>query len=796
MDIQKVLEELDCFIQEQKIEKIPSFFEEKYDEAKKAEQRDALLILYNESMGFYREIGNYAKSIECAELAIELAKEMGLSGSVAFATTLLNAANAYRAAGKAERSLELYNQVFAIYEKELARDDMYFANLYNNLSLAYQELQSYEQAKEALLKALAICKENENTVFEIAVTHANLANTCISLEEDEEALEHAMVAVRMFEQQHVEDAHYSAALSALGSLYYKQGLYEKAAETVEKARECVAKYLGRNNLQYERLTDNLEKIRQAYEKEILLKRTDEEKMQAGKVSGLELCRQYYEAYGIKMIAEKFPAYENKIAVGLVGQGSDCFGYDDELSHDHDFGPRFMMWLTKETYDEIGEALQKAYEELPATFLGITRNMTLRGKEREGVFIIDSFYEELLGVSEKLGINKTAFWTAVPEYSLAAATNGEVFRDEEGIFTNIRKQLLSYYTKAVWYRRIAQESALFSQTGEYNMSRMWNRGQYVAAQLAKADCVKHAMKLWYLLQRTYAPHDKWLFKGISDTEVTLALEKLCMLSLKDKKQLTEAMALVEELAVGFAKRLESLGIVGYADAYLDANVAEIMIKSNALSTCADLKKDKEIIEQLSLVIAKAEFEAFDKVQNEGGRAGCQNDWYTFKIMRMSQYLTWDENMLLQYLADFVLSIQKGRNLIEEKYARMMESTAPQKYQEFAHTLPVITEEKRTIMEEIIRIQVEWMESFAKTYPNLAESARSIRTSEDGPYNTSYETYLRGELGTYSDKMLELYGRYIVRHYQNGQNVAYEIITNTMKFYGYESVEDAVGGNNGK
>ena len=118
MDIQKVLNDLDCLIQKQNIEKIPSFFEEKYVEAKKAEQWDALLILYNESMGFYRETGNYTKSIECAEKAIELAKEMGLSGSVAFATTLLNAANAYRAAGKSDRSLELYGQVFVIYEKD------------------------------------------------------------------------------------------------------------------------------------------------------------------------------------------------------------------------------------------------------------------------------------------------------------------------------------------------------------------------------------------------------------------------------------------------------------------------------------------------------------------------------------------------------------------------------------------------------------------------------------------------------------------------------------------------------
>ena len=191
-----------------------------------------------------------------------------------------------------------------------------------------------------------------------------------------------------------------------------------------------------------------------------------------------------------------------------------------------------------------------------------------------------------------------------------------------------------------------------------------------------------------------------------------------------------------------------------------------------------------------MIAKAEFEAFDKVQNEGGRASCQNNWPTFKVMRMSQYKTWDEEMLLQYLADFKINYSKGRNMIEEKYARMMASTAPDEYAKFADKLPTISDEKRAIMEEIIRLQVQWMEEFALEYPGLAENARLIHTSEDMPYDTSYETYLRGELGTYSDKMLELYGRYIVEHARRGTNVAREIMWNTVQFYGYKSFEEAV------
>ena len=243
-------------------------------------------------------------------------------------------------------------------------------------------------------------------------------------------------------------------------------------------------------------------------------------------------------------------------------------------------------------------------------------------------------------------------------------------------------------------------------------------------------------------------------------------------------------LIETLAVILAAALEQVGAVGHADVYVDANTKEMLIKSDALLAAGENR-----IERLALMIAKTEFAAFDKVQNEGGRASCQNNWPTFKVMRMSQYLTWDEEMLLQYLADFKINYEKGRNLIEEKYARMMESTAPEQYARFKESLSIIPGEKRVIMEEIIRLQVQWMEEFAMQYPGLAQNARLIHTSEDTPYDTSYETYLRGELGTYSDKMLELYGRYIVAHAQNGVNVAQEIMWNTVQFYGYSSFEEA-------
>lgn len=198
-----------------------------------------------------------------------------------------------------------------------------------------------------------------------------------------------------------------------------------------------------------------------------------------------------------------------------------------------------------------------------------------------------------------------------------------------------------------------------------------------------------------------------------------------------------------------------------------------------------------MEKTELVDALVELEwnAFDKVENLGGRANCQDNFNTFSVMRKSQYLAWPEHLLESFYVDFIEANEKNWNLITEKYGRMMESTVPEEYEELKSRFPEVSEKKRAIADQIVEIQVEWMEEFAKEYPCMASNARSIRSSTDTPYNTSYETYLRGELLTYSDRTLGLYGSWIVELSKNGTNLAKEIMTNTALLYGYVSLDAA-------
>lgn len=195
------------------------------------------------------------------------------------------------------------------------------------------------------------------------------------------------------------------------------------------------------------------------------------------------------------------------------------------------------------------------------------------------------------------------------------------------------------------------------------------------------------------------------------------------------------------------------------------------------------------EDLVNEIVKLEWDAFDKVENRGGRAECQDDWNTFSLMRKSQYLAWTEQLLESFYNDFLEANSRGWNLITEKYGRMMESTVPEEYEAIKEQLPTCSDKKRAIVNQIAEIQVQWMEDFAKEYPNMAMNARSIRSSEDTQWNTSYETYLKGELLTYSDRTLALYGSFIVELEKSGDNLAKIIMSNTAMLYGYESLEAA-------
>lgn len=288
--------------------------------------------------------------------------------------------------------------------------------------------------------------------------------------------------------------------------------------------------------------------------------------------GLELARAYYEQFGRPMLEAQFPELLPHIAVGLFGSGSECFGFDDDISRDHDFEPGFMLLLPGEDAVSRRQAflLERAYAKLPREFMGLRRSlMQPVGGPRHGVLRTADFFMEKVGSTD--GVLTVGQWMNTPEYALAEAVNGEIFFDGSGEVTAIR-QRLSTWPEDIRKKKLAGCLLLMAQAGQYNYPRCLAHGEKGAAQLAVVDFARRCMGTVFLLNGAYQPYYKWAFRAMR------ALPRLSLLA-----ELMEYLLTTDndgDMAAEKEKVIES----GAADV-----VAELRRQGLTRADCADLEK---------------------------------------------------------------------------------------------------------------------------------------------------------------------------------------------------------------
>lgn len=235
------------------------------------------------------------------------------------------------------------------------------------------------------------------------------------------------------------------------------------------------------------------------------------------MNGLELSRLYYEEYGPAIIQQYFPNHKGLIAAGLVGMGSECFGFDDEISQDHDWGPAFCLWLNRQVYEEISKDLQREIAKLPKTFATFNgRQESTWGSGRTGVFEIGHFYKQFIGF-DHVPCNLRE-WRTIPEANLATATNGLVFTDPSGEFTSFRKKLKQFYPEDIRLKKMACRCMVMAQSGQYNFMRCVRRGEFVAAQCAETEFITTAISMVFLLNKQYKPFYKWMHRALQNLPI--------------------------------------------------------------------------------------------------------------------------------------------------------------------------------------------------------------------------------------------------------------------------------------
>lgn len=300
------------------------------------------------------------------------------------------------------------------------------------------------------------------------------------------------------------------------------------------------------------------------------------------MNGLELAQAFYNNTKGQLFAGELAPYADRMAAGLVGEGSECLGFDDVTSRDHDWGPGYCIWLDPADYREVGEKLQARYDAISAEgFAGFPPRPEMApgtGPRRVGVFSVDYFYQWLLR-SPKLP-DTLDDWRELDESALATATNGKVFEDTSGRFTSIRNRLLKYYPEDIRLKKIARGCMLAAQAGQYNFPRQAKRNEHVSSMLCLSRFSTAIMEIAYALERKYLIYYKWTEHGLLDlgdfgTALHSALQKVVWRYRKEDDR--AATAAIEGVCIMIADELRSRGLSKSPDPFLIAQAIQVNSK---------------------------------------------------------------------------------------------------------------------------------------------------------------------------------------------------------------------------
>lgn len=292
------------------------------------------------------------------------------------------------------------------------------------------------------------------------------------------------------------------------------------------------------------------------------------------IKGLELCERFFKECAKPILDKYFP--DLQYSAGLIGYGSDVLGYDDEISRDHMWGPRFYMFLRKNDINKKDEIFNEFAENLPYTFMGYSVNFTApdpndcgvqhpqfvdSGKVNPLIFIqtFDEFLVDEIGTAD-LDYVQPMDWLAFSEHRLLSLVSGKFFADK----LNLREQIdkIKFYPDAVKLYLIASQWEIIASEQAF-VKRCGEVGDEIGSQIICARIAERLMRLCFLYQNTYAPYSKWFGTAFNKLDVDNNIQFQINSALKAtdlterENSLVAAQALVADLhnASGLTDRVD-------------------------------------------------------------------------------------------------------------------------------------------------------------------------------------------------------------------------------------------------
>jgi len=240
--------------------------------------------------------------------------------------------------------------------------------------------------------------------------------------------------------------------------------------------------------------------------------------------GLQLHKRFAEEWCLPFLRDHFTELEDRVALAATGGGSDVYGYDDDVSRSHKWFPRCLFLLTETDRHQYGDELQATLtNHLPPQFAGVeTLAATTWGPEEHPspvgsavVMSTPAFFNLMTG--HPSAPSDPISWLAIPECDLYHATNGRVFHDPLGEFSE-RRETFADYPEPVWWRRLCQQLTILDVDIMYNLGRCLPRQDGVTAFIWTGKGIRALLRIAFLVNHRYAPYDKWLYTAFKDLPV--------------------------------------------------------------------------------------------------------------------------------------------------------------------------------------------------------------------------------------------------------------------------------------
>ena len=540
-----------------------------------------LIELLNEYGGCLRNLGEFDKAISAVKESIEVYEKSNLSNEIAYATSIMNLANIYREKKDYFNAEKYFNISKSIFDK-LGDKSYSYVGLLNNFSLLYKEIGDYSSAEKMQLESIRILEKNSKMNVPLAISYNNLYEIQKLAKSNSSSIENLKKAEQiLLKETGTNHPLYASVLNNMADYEFSNKNYNEALSLYKKALEIVRTCYGEKSEAFLSVSKNIDFV-EDFIKTLSIKEPscsdlennfetkksdyitsngidyikseeiDYKNSNSKRLTGLERA-EIVAKYTSEFIKVKYPDLYSRICLALVGVGSECLGFDDEISEDHDFSSRCQLFLDDSDYKTYKSDLESSLKIFCKDLESLTSNLKDVNVE---IMPISNFYKYYTLFEN--GPKTESEYRKVPMDLLCVATNGKVFLDNLGKFSEIRNRLLNFYPEDIRLKKIAFQLNKMAQSGQYNYSRMIKRGDTVAANIAQGEFVKHYLEFVHLLNKKYMPFYKWSYRS------ACSLEILGNFTQKNLKKLSEASiyekeSVIEEICLTVVNTLNELGL---------------------------------------------------------------------------------------------------------------------------------------------------------------------------------------------------------------------------------------------